>query len=583
MPAKRQKRPVSKKSAADSVAGEETSADGVVATVTHSIEDQPAAAGEPVSWNQLAPPADVPLPFTESDPGSDSEGLGLEAHHNQDGGVGHSAATFEDLAAGVAQSTDERELEPPSIGLGDSAEAQSFEIEPPEWANPAEAAIDPATLVGEATPIEEPAASVSGEDDALDPRSLPAEPRINRTGEEFELNPLTSYQEEEQPKYRTAGEAERVREAVRQVVQEGRFVGDVARDMGLAPSSIYRWEKRYLDFISNQEEINRKEDWEDVYTWTGAPEIPDLWRLKFAENWDRLLEATHAEEADFRQDPLEIFLNNSMLTGWLFRDGRLDRNVALGAAVGLVLVLVLASFLRTKMKQHQTAGAKGPGVDTAELDKREISLASPVGLDYLRADGWEKKAMFVRDLKRVAPLMQEWYQKHSDAGQEDAELFYAMRSGDVVNVMVTFEKSGAEPAFLSLVKERGAYKVDWETSSGYHQQSWLDLVEKRPTTPFLLRCIIERGDYYNFDFMDSTKWRCFVMRYPRGPLTLYGYAERDSALGPRLDNLLEFKPYAGVVIEAVYPPGGRGKNQLRIVKLVHEAWLPESVLQNSAQ
>jgi hypothetical protein len=172
--------------------------------------------------------------------------------------------------------------------------------------------------------------------------------------------------------------------------------------------------------------------------------------------------------------------------------------------------------------------------------------------------------------------MAEWYRTHSDAGQPDAELFYAMRSGDIVSVMALFKSSDGEPSFLSLVKHGGEYKVDWETSSGYQHESWADLVAKRPSAPVLLRCVIERSDYFNFQFSDPEKWLCFKLRYPRGPVTLYGYVERGSTLGSHLNGLLEFKPYAGVVIEAVFPPQSRSDNQMQIVKLVHEAWLPES-------
>jgi hypothetical protein len=408
-------------------------------------------------------------------------------------------------------------------------------------------------------------------------RRIITKPRVPATVADFELNPggRHHFRERLPEGLRDAAEPERVREAVRMVVQEGRFVGDVARELGLAPSSIYRWEKRFLDFVSGESGFDPRAGWENLRTRTGASDLPEEWTLRFSDNWQRLLEATQAGAADFRQDPLELFLHNSTLTGWLFRDGRLDRYVALGAAVGVVLILILASFLHANSNPRPHAPSHVPGPNSAEIDQAEIALARPVALSYLRAHGWEAKARFVRDSDRVLPLMAAWYQSHSDAGQPDAELFYAMRSGELVNVMATFESSGGEPAFLSLVKEGGAYKVDWETSSGYQHESWAELVARRPSAPVLLRCVIERSDYFNFEFSDPEKWLCFEMRYPRGPVTLYGYVERRSTLGVHLDGLLEFKPHAGVVIEAAFPPEHRSNNQMRILKLVHEAWLPE--------
>jgi hypothetical protein len=124
------------------------------------------------------------------------------------------------------------------------------------------------------------------------------------------------------------------------------------------------------------------------------------------------------------------------------------------------------------------------------------------------------------------------------------------------------------------VKVNGDYKVDWETSSGYQHESWAELAERRPSEPILLRCLIERDDYYNFEFADPQKWICFKLTYPRGPVTLYGYAERHSKLGSQLDSLVEFNRVVGVMLEAAYLPQSRSSNQLRILKLVHKSWLP---------
>ncbi len=410
-----------------------------------------------------------------------------------------------------------------------------------------------------------------------EPAALTARPRHATDDGEFELNPVVrSY---DPGVLREAPEPERVREAVRQVLQEGRFLGDVTRELGLAPSSIYKWEKRYLDFVAGQ---TGSDPISVLHDWGGVADLPDEFRAKFAENWQQLLEATHAEAADFRQDPLEVFLHNSMLTGWLFRDGRLDPSAALGAAVGLLLTLLLGTFIYTKATQKpneiEPAVAPGPAVEYTNQqleDQREIDLARPAALAYLSAPGWEEKLKHVRQPERVRPLMKAWYATHSDAGLDRPELTHAMRTDNVVHLLVQFPLSDDPPIFLALVKTDEGYKVDWETSSGYQNQWWSELPEKRPTEPVRLRCMLAKDDYFNFGFADEEKWKCYSLGFPGGPVTLYGYAERGSRLANDLDNLLVFRDYAGVMVEVAYLPESRSDNQVRILRLLQEAWITD--------
>ena len=410
---------------------------------------------------------------------------------------------------------------------------------------------------------------------------LAAEPRANRTAEEFELNPSSRFgaPEDWDQSLRDAPEPERVREAVRRVIAEGKFVGDVARQLGLAPSSVYQWEKRYLDFMSGVGEVNRPEDWHDIHTWTGLPDISSEWKARFLENWDRLLEETHAEAADFHQDPLEIFLHNSMLTGWLFRDGRLDRNTVGGVLVGVLFLVILGAFISTKGWSGGIFQATNSAmVDPQVAIDREIAGAQMVARQFLEADGWEAKAAFVRDPERVRPIMKTWYETHAASPLKEPTFSHAIVNQNLVSLLATFPRDEHDPMFLAVIRENDRYRLDWESSSGYQREAWAELVEKRPTTPFTVRAVVRRSDYYSFAFSDPEKWYSFELKYPSGPVTLYGYAARGSQLGSQLDALLEFDSFAGLVLEAAFLPESRSNNQVRILNIVHRSWIPEELL-----
>ncbi len=412
-----------------------------------------------------------------------------------------------------------------------------------------------------------------------DAAALRVAPRPN-LGLEFEQNPTQSEVGTPLPRFTPLADADRVREGVRRIIQEGAVVGDVARELGLAPSSIYRWQKKYVDFLAEVDEHNRPEDWKDVYTWTGAPEIEEEWKLKFQDNWQRLLEETKAEEEDFKQDPLEVFLHNSMFTGWLYRDGRLDRNTVIGGIVGAAMLIMLGAFLVGKMGEGRALVERMKPVSPYELSQEEYNKASAVATSYLEAPNWKKRLAFVRNPQRVAPVMEKWYASHPDVPAEEVDIDRGYRRGEVVSLMVLIKNS--DPVFLALVNEEGGYKVDWESSSGYQAIDWKELMEKKPTAPVKLRCLIEKTDYFSYGFSDASTWYAFKIRYPRGGEVLYGYAEKPGALGAGLEAMLGFDPMAGVILEVAYPVDAKSNNQVKIIRLVQDSWIDSSAARPAA-
>jgi hypothetical protein len=409
---------------------------------------------------------------------------------------------------------------------------------------------------------------------------LPVTPRANSEAASFELNPTVGYYQaggrRDEEAWRAAPDEERIREGIRRIVAEDCDPDEVAHALNLAPSSVARWRDRFAAFVTSQDLVNQRDDWDEITTWTGEVIFPEELKLRFAENWDHLVEKMHATAADFRQDPLEVFLTQSTATGWLFHGGRLDRQVVLGSLTAALLLVVTLSWFIIRGGAKQTSeAAPAATVSTADLDKKEIGEALKIADAYIRANTWLNKIRFIRDPERLRGAMEKWYTDHDDHGQPDVEFSLSERDGEVVRFLATFA-SGAPPAFLALVKGRDGYKIDWETSSAYQNGQWESIAETRPKEPFVLRCIIERETYYNFSYADAEQWLCLKLSYPRGPVTFFGYVARRSPLGIELDSQLEFSDYAGVTLEVQFPEDPRSSNQVKIIRLLNHAWLPPS-------
>jgi hypothetical protein len=410
---------------------------------------------------------------------------------------------------------------------------------------------------------------------ASEAASLDVAPRFKRSAQEFETNPQQqSFEEEQAVDWSTQSESARIREAVRRLVQENQFINPVARDLNLSPASILRWEQNYRSFLAQQNQAHSAESWETNTQWSGNDAIPQEWKSHFAQNWENLVEATHAAEADFRQDPLEIFLHQSWLTSWLFRDGRLDKNVAMGAIIALSLGVAVFSFMNSRHGRDLMQGSSRTLSKTQEeIDKEEIAQAIVVARQYFEATSWEKKLGFIHQPEKMRASVQEWFTKNYDGAHQESEIQLATHEPGLVHLLVNFKKSHVPVAFIALVKENDRYYIDWESSSNYQGTEWAKIKEKRSSQNQPLMCVVKKADYFNYHFQNPEQWHCYELSYPNGDIILYGYAPINSPADITLSSQLIFSDYTGVIMNISYPEGALTDNQVHIHDIVRIGWL----------
>jgi hypothetical protein len=334
-----------------------------------------------------------------------------------------------------------------------------------------------------------------------------------------------------------------------------------------------RWEKSYRSFLSKQQPTGA-ESWETNTSWSGNDAIPQEWKTHFAQNWQQLVEVTQAAEADFKQDPLEIFLHRSWLTNWLFRDGKLDKNVAAGAVLALSLGLAIFSFMNSRHGQDLLQGTtRTLGQTQEQIDKREIALAIPVARQYFEADTWEKKLAFIHRPDAVRASVQSWFSQNDDGSQAGSDVQFASHEPGLVHLLVSFKDNRVPLAFLALIKENDRYLIDWESSSIFQSTQWAKIKEKRSTEKQPLMCIVKKADYYNYQFDSDQHWRCYELSYPNGNVTLYGYAPINSDTDITLSTQLNFSEYVGVIMNISFPPDAASDNQDQLQDIIRLGWL----------
>ena len=191
--------------------------------------------------------------------------------------------------------------------------------------------------------------------------------------------------------------------------------------------------------------------------------IPQMAREQFADNWERLVEITRATPSTFRQHPIQLFLENSWLTSWLYHEGRLDRGVFAGVAVGITVLMLTVSFL---MAGHFQPTAPKQ-VKVANVDD-DIRRAAAVALNFFRAGTAAEKMKFVRRGEQAKTLMEEYFREHPAASIPDAVLSKAMPGKDLY--ALEFDIPSLHRRHLCVVVDNGGEMlVDWETSSLFQE------------------------------------------------------------------------------------------------------------------
>ena len=374
-------------------------------------------------------------------------------------------------------------------------------------------------------------------------------------------------------------DSERVREALRDVLERRDGLAEAARTWQVAPSALSEWQRRYAAFLEEELNLAERPLMEDGGMARDADlvTVPEAAREMFQANWERMVEASRVTEASFRQRPWRLFLENSWMTGWMFTDGKLDRNSLAGLVVAVVSVGAIGAVLAggRLIRREEAVVVEEVVVDDEEV----ISRAAAVAQEFFLAGDVEGKLRVLRGGDDVRREAAEYFRGRGVAVIADAVLSRGMTSRGITSL--EFEVPSQQRTHLINVVERGGVmKMDWETSSLYQEGHLAELMERKPTGVVRVVVKIARENYYNYGFGEAG-YECFRLTYPGLVLDLYGYVARDTAEYVTLDTLLRAKemigedPVEAVVLEVRYPEKAKAANQVEVVRVVKDQWLTD--------
>ena len=134
---------------------------------------------------------------------------------------------------------------------------------------------------------------------------------------------------------------------------------------------------------------------------------------------------------------------------------------------------------------------------------------------------------------------------------------------------------GRDDQILAFSETPEGIKIDWESWVGWSDMPWAKFLESKPATGQVFRLFLSPVDYYNFGFSDDRKWQSYRLESPDGAHSLFGYAERESALNARLRPTTDAKKSA-MTLSLKFPESGTPRNQVIIGEIVADDWITET-------
>ena len=221
---------------------------------------------------------------------------------------------------------------------------------------------------------------------------------------------------------------------------------------------------------------------------------------------------------------------------------------------------------------------------------------------FLAAKDVEERLKYVRDRELIGEKMRKYYQTHEPGpiAYEKVEARETSPEGVLTFAFHVVLPGGTSRRVVAgRTAETGEYLVDWASFVLYGEMDWSELMEKRPTTPVLMRVLAEPGNYFNAYYPNDGSVTCLKLTNPLKPDSppIYAYAERGKPLGAAVDFIQqkaggarEGDPAAGtptqgetarrytpqqVILTLQYPPDTTpaDANQAWVVDVVAEGWV----------
>ena len=249
------------------------------------------------------------------------------------------------------------------------------------------------------------------------------------------------------------------------------------------------------------------------------------------------------------------------------------------AGLCVMLKLGLSSNLTSAQASPVTKPATNPSFQIAWREQ-----VRALATRYLEAPDVAALLPMTRRPEQQADKMRNYYgATHTlpyGGHLTDTFVISEMENGDSLAMLVFADDAGhSHPIVVARTPE--GLKVDWPSLSGVGDMTLEEFCEQRPEVPTLLHVSAWRVNYYSYAYSDEGKNLCLRLSDAEDAHSLYGYLPRFQEkdlqkvaglpLLPRDPALSGILPQ-GITVQARFPKGSAGSNQVDIIQIVCLGW-----------
>lgn len=271
--------------------------------------------------------------------------------------------------------------------------------------------------------------------------------------------------------------------------------------------------------------------------------------------------------------------------------GRRQRRIVIGLSVitGALLVTVVGLLVSGKGSislippAPQASSTSGHSTTSAGPQPLEMRSAADfrdkvwkVVSEFCNAPTHRELMSVIRDPERVGPIIRDYYTSGGHtwvaipvSQVPDPSAFETDKNWTAFKLPLPDFRSRS----MAVEETAKGFKVDWESFVAYSEMPWDKLRESKPRTPVLLRAIVRRSGYYNFDFPSEDTHRCFQIYDEARENVIYGYIRRGSDVEKKMEEIMLNTIDVHAIFKVAYPEKSTANNQVNITEIVAKGWI----------
>jgi len=266
---------------------------------------------------------------------------------------------------------------------------------------------------------------------------------------------------------------------------------------------------------------------------------------------------------------------NPIPWGWFALIGLTIAGAALWALTSVQDADVQAIQIRSATASALIKDAKEELAARQLIDRIHHTLT-----DFFNATSVEALVPVVRQAERVAPLMHRYYAARplSLKPLQAVSLLEPLTLDNYANfwlASVVLADHSTRDVIVETT-DSGAARIDWETAVCYQPMNWDDFIAHRPAGSAMeFRLNVEPDNYYNHEFGDSKRWKCFRLTATGSEQSLYGYAPAGSTAAQDIQRQIEHNGghKTALILRLRFAPAQHSPNGVVLEKLLSPRWI----------